>query len=77
MFPNIEAERARRKMTVEDLTSVLGVSRKTYYNWCAKGKIPQSKIEKMADIFNVSIDYLLSQEQALNYKYKKKGVLGK
>lgn len=59
LYPNIEAERARKGLTVEKLTQLIGVTRKTYYNWIAKGKIPQSKLEKMADLFEVSTDYLL------------------
>lgn len=59
-YPNLEAERARHDMTIERLTEMLGVTRKTYYNWCAAGKIPMSKLEEMAKIFGVSIDYLLS-----------------
>lgn len=62
-YPNIDAERARRRMTVQELTDFLGVTRKTYYNWCRVGKIPQSKLVKMADLFNTSIDYLLSEKQ--------------
>ena len=61
IYPNIEAERARKGMSVENLTSLLGVCRKTYYNWVSKGQIPQNKLEKMAEIFNVSSDYLLGQ----------------
>lgn len=63
-YPNIEAERARHKISLETLTSMLNISRKTYYNWTHKGKIPQSKLEEMADIFQVSVDYLLSTEVA-------------
>lgn len=58
-YPNIEAERARKGMTKENLASQLGVSRKTYYNWVIKGNIPQSKLEKMSTLFEVSTDYLL------------------
>ena len=61
MYPNINAERARKGLSVEALAIHLGVTRKTYYNWLKKGKIPQSKLEKMADMFNVSVDYLLSK----------------
>ena len=59
-YPNIEAERAKRGWSVETLMKALGVkSRKTYTNWCNKGKIPQDKIELMADLFDCSTDYLL------------------
>lgn len=61
MYPNIDAERARKGMSVENLTAKLGVTRRTYYNWLEKGKIPQSKLEAMADLFNVTVDYLLCQ----------------
>ena len=43
-YPNIEAERARNGMSSENLAAALGVSRKTLYNWCATGNIPQSAL---------------------------------
>ena len=61
-YPNIEAERARAGLTVSELVAELGVkSRKTYYNWVAKGKIPQDKLLLMADLFRCSVDYLLAE----------------
>lgn len=59
IYPNIDAERARMGLTVEEFASKLEVTRKTYYNWLSKGEIPQEKLEIMSDLFNVSIDYLL------------------
>ena len=38
-YPNINAERSRAGMTVEDLAKSLGVTRKTVYNWMAHGNI--------------------------------------
>jgi transcriptional regulator with XRE-family HTH domain len=58
-YPNIEAERARRGLTVEELAEKLGVSRKTYYNWISKGKIPADKVNMLSEMFFVSSDYLL------------------
>lgn len=58
-YPNIDAERARHNMTLEELATILGVTRKTLYNWIQKGHIPQSALEKIADVFKCSIDYLL------------------
>ena len=60
-YPNINAERSRAGMTVEDLAMSLGVTRKTVYNWMAHGNIPQSKLEKMSELFHCSIDYLLER----------------
>lgn len=59
VYPNIDAERARKGLTVNELVKQLGVCRKTYYNWINKGKIPREKLEQLADIFSVSTDYLL------------------
>ena len=58
-YPNIAAERAKRQMSLDSLAKSLGVTRKTIYNWENNGKIPASALERMADLFGVSIDYLL------------------
>ena len=59
-YPNIAAERARRGMSVEDLSRAIGVTRKTINNWETKGNIPRDKLEAMADLFGTSTDYLLA-----------------
>lgn len=61
-YPNIAAERAKRKMSVDAMAYKLGVTRKTIYNWETSGRIPQWALEKMADFFNCSVDYLLATE---------------
>ena len=61
-YPNINAERARRGLSTTQLAKMLGVTRKTVYNWISKGDIPQSKLEKMASFFDCSIDYLLGRK---------------
>ena len=66
-YPNINAERARMGLTLDQFADILGVTRKTVYNWIAKGNIPQSKPEQMSEMFHCSIDYLL------NYKPAPKG----
>lgn len=60
-YPNIDAERARSGMSKDTLAEKLGVSRKTLYNWMAKGDIPIAALIRMADIFQCSIDYLLGR----------------
>ncbi len=60
-YPNIAAERAKRRMSVDALAEKLGVTRKTIYNWESAGKIPQAALEKMADLFGCTIDYLLEE----------------
>lgn len=61
LYPNINAERSRRKLTIEAFAKMLGVTRKTVYNWMVHGNIPQSKLEQMAEMFDCSIDYLLQR----------------
>ena len=45
-YPNIAAERAKRKMSMDALAEKIGVTRKTIYNWESAGSIPQSALEK-------------------------------
>lgn len=52
---------SRMGLTIEELAEKLGVTRKTVYNWMARGNIPQSKLEAMSSLFNCSIDYLLKK----------------
>lgn len=61
-YPNIAAERAKRKMSIDAMADYLGVTRKTIYNWETAGKIPQGALIKMADLFGCTIDYLLETE---------------
>lgn len=59
-FPNIEAERARRKLSQQYLAECLGVSLRTFSNWMSgKTEIPCSAIIKLSKLFNCSADYLL------------------
>ena len=60
MFPNIDAERARKGMSRIRLAQKLGVSYSTLKNWM-KGatEIPSSKVVEMAELFNCTTDYLL------------------
>ena len=62
VYPNINAERSRHGLTLEAFANALGVNRKTIYNWMARGDIPQSALEKMADLFGCTIDYLLDNK---------------
>lgn len=63
IYPNINAERARKGMSMEELAAVLGVTRKTFYNWISRGNIPQNKLEQMARLFSCSVEYLLERDE--------------
>lgn len=60
MFPNIEAERGRLKISQEYLAQILGVSPRTFTNWMGgKTDIPATALIKMAQLFHCPVDYLL------------------
>lgn len=61
LYPNIEAERARNGMSQSAIAELLGIERKTYYNWLTKGNIPAPVVMKLADTFQCSMDYLLGR----------------
>lgn len=67
LYPNIAAERARKGWSTTELAEKLGVNRKTLYNWENAGKIPDVALGKMADLFGVSVDYLLGYDKEVNH----------
>ena len=62
MYPNINAERARRGWSLDEFATKMGVTRKTIYSWFKKGKIPSEKLNRMAELFDCSVDYLVGIE---------------
>ena len=47
------------------LARKIGVSNKTYYNWMnGVSPIPSTALIQLANMFNVSIDYLLGRNKA-------------
>lgn len=64
LYNAIEAERARNSLTKEEFAGKIGVSNKTYYNWLnGVSPIPSTALIEMANMFNVSIDYLLGRDK--------------
>lgn len=62
MYPNIEAERVRNRMSKEQLAKELGISLKTYYNWLnGLTAIPSTALIKMSKMFRVEMGYLLTE----------------
>jgi len=61
-YPNIEAERARNGMTKAAMAKAIGVAADTVNNWqTEKTEIPASKIVALANLFEVTTDYLLGR----------------
>ena len=61
MFPNIDAERARIGMTKAQLAKELQVCEKTLYNWERSGNFTLAAMNKMAELFGCTIDYLMGR----------------
>jgi len=61
LYPNFEAERVRKGLSQEELTEKVGCCRKSYFNWITSGNIPTGMLIKFADLYDVSIDYLLNR----------------
>ena len=61
-YPNIETERTKNGMGKVKFAHSIGSSTTTVKNWQnGKTEIPASKIIVMANLFNVSTDYLLGR----------------
>lgn len=62
-FPNIDAERVRHGLSKAEFARRLGVTQKTPSNWEKTGNIPLRSLLRMADMFGVTIDYLVEPGQ--------------
>lgn len=60
LYPGIELERIKHKYSRKEIADYLGVTPKTYANWLDNGKITACKLLKLSKLFNVSVDYLLT-----------------
>lgn len=64
MRVNIEAERARMGYTKQQMCNALGITLKTYNSYIHGGNIPSRQLILMHELFNCSIDYLLSTDRS-------------
>ena len=62
MRMNIEAERSRNGMTKTQMAEKLGVSLNTYNAYIKGAVMPSDKLLLLANLFNVSCDYLLERK---------------
>lgn len=67
LYSNIEAERARKGLTIQQTADKLGIAEKTYRNRLANAQdIPASALVEYANLFGVSVDYLLGLSDKIN-----------
>lgn len=58
-FKNIRAEIARRGWTIEQFCGELGIVKRTFYDWESKKDFPVRYALAIADMFGVSLEYVL------------------
>ena len=58
MLERVKELAKKQDMTVLDLAEKLGLSRNTFYSW-DKSSPKASTVGKVADYFNVSVDYIM------------------
>lgn len=67
--------RKEKKLTQSDLAAVLGISRQAYSNYEAGKRQPDNEtMLKLAEYFNVSVDYLLGRGDEPTSVLRRKGV---
>lgn len=60
-FDRVKKLADKQKITIVELEEKVGFSRNSLYSW-KKNNPSSEKLEKVADFFGVSIDYLLGRE---------------
>ena len=60
---HLEIERVRNRLSRGEIAERVGVTGSTYSAWVNGRAIPSDKLEKLADLFGVSCDYLLGRTE--------------
>ena len=63
VYDRVKELASQRKMTIAEVEKALGMGLNSLYSW-RKKKPNSASLEKAADYFNVSVDYLLGREEA-------------
>lgn len=63
VYDRVKELASQRKMTVAEVEKALGMGLNSLYSW-RKKKPNSASLEKAADYFNVSVDYLLGRDEA-------------
>lgn len=62
VYDKVKELASQRKMTIAEVEKALGMGLNSLYSW-RKKKPNSASLEKAADYFNVSVDYLLGREE--------------
>lgn len=61
MFPNLDAEQARKRMTDQDVANELGMKRAAYGRKKQTGRFLVDECLSLCRLFNCSFEYLFSR----------------
>jgi transcriptional regulator with XRE-family HTH domain len=59
----MEVERTRNMLSRNEVAQRLGVTGSTYTKWINGQAVPSDKLEKLAELYGVSCDYLLGRTE--------------
>jgi Helix-turn-helix. len=63
VYDRVKELASQRKMTIAEVEKALGMGLNSLYSW-RKKKPNSASLEKAADYFNVSVDYLLGRDES-------------
>lgn len=66
VIDNINGEIRRHGLSKEDFCHMLGIDRRTFTSWQAKGDMPCTKLLKSANILGCSVEYLVRDVKVPN-----------
>lgn len=60
---------SEKKVTTNKMLTDLGLGKNSMINWTKRGTIPNGEtLQKLADYFNVSVDYLIGKEKSSPFR---------
>lgn len=70
LHERIKIERLKKKLSQEELSKIIGVTQQAVGKWERARAMPDNDILlKLADFFNVSVDYLLGRSTSIQEPY--------
>lgn len=72
MFPNLDAEQARNRMTNEETARELKLSRVSYEKKKKTGRFTPRECKKLCEVFKVGFEYLFEEEDEIKAGVKRK-----
>ena len=68
MFERLKEIRSYEGLTQEEVAKILHVTRSTYAGWeCGKDIIPFGKLNEFANLFHVTLDFLIGESPDIEY----------